>query len=73
MATSAGLDLGKAGRAAGPKTLGLGSGQSSDRAGVWDLLKDSKPEIKLLQMVLVLVLASVHTASPDCQNASFRV
>jgi hypothetical protein len=34
MATPAGLDLSKAGRAAGPKALGLGSGQSSDRAGV---------------------------------------
>jgi len=45
------LDLSKAGRAAGPKALGLGSGQSSDRAGVWDLLKDSKPAIKLMQMV----------------------
>ena len=52
MATPAGLDLSKAGRAAGPKALGLGSGQSSDRAGVWDLLKDSKLVIKLLQMVL---------------------
>jgi hypothetical protein len=51
MATLAGMDLSKAGRAAGPKALGLGSGQSSDRAGVWDLLKDSKPAIKLLQMV----------------------
>ena len=50
MATPAGLDLSKAGRAAGPQALGLGSGQSSDRAGVWDLLKDSKPAIKLLQM-----------------------
>jgi hypothetical protein len=48
MATPAGLDLSKAGLAAGPKA---GSGQSSDRAGVWDLLKDSKPAIKLLQMV----------------------
>ena len=52
MATSAGLDLSKAGRAAGPKALGLGSEQSIDRAGVWDLLKYSKPAIKLLQMVL---------------------
>ena len=48
MVTLAGLDLSKAGLAAGPKALGLGSGQSSDRAGVWDLLKDSKPAIKLL-------------------------
>ncbi len=52
MATPAGLDLSKAGLAAGPKTLGLGSGQSSGGAGVWDLLKDSKPAIKLLQIVL---------------------
>ena len=48
MAAPAGFDLSKAGLAAGPKALGLGSGQSSDRAGVWDLLKDSKPAIKLL-------------------------
>ena len=48
MATLAGMDLSKAGLAAGPKALGLYSGQSSDRAGVWDLLKDSKPAIKLL-------------------------
>ena len=52
MATPAGLDLSKSGRAAGPQALGLGSGQISDMAGVWDLLKDSKPAIKLLQMVL---------------------
>ena len=51
MATPAGLDLSKAGRAAGPKNLGLSSGQSSDRAGVWDSLKGSKPAIMLLQMV----------------------
>ena len=48
MATLAGMDLSKAGRAAGPKALSLGSGQSSDRAGAWDLLKDSKPAIELL-------------------------
>ena len=42
MSTLAGLDLSKAGLAAGPKALGLGSGQSSDRAGVWDLLKEMR-------------------------------
>ena len=50
MATPASSDLSKAGRAAGPKALGLGSGQSSDRAGACALHKDSEPVIKLLQM-----------------------